>query len=372
MSSVIDNPPVLGRSAPSLISLVRPSDVDIRRGRRRLHLKAAGIVALVAVAYWGLVFSSAGWIGRIGFAGLLVVGVVAVGTGIFHDANHGAFSASRRANRVVAHSADVLGASSWVWRFKHNTLHHAHTNVVGRDSDIEQSPFARLAPQQPWRRWHRYQHLYMWVLYGILTLKWFIVSDVVALLKGGFGTDRFPRPPTPRDVAVGAGGKLVHLGWAVVIPLLFHPWWGVALFYLGASWLVGFTLAMMFQLAHCTDVVEFLSRSDAEHQESFEVHQLRTTAGIECRLPLLGGFVRWIMGGLDHQVEHHLAPRLPHTVYPAMATRLRVLCAERGLPYHEHRSVWRAVRAHGRWLELLGRDPSRITADLRLAPGRRP
>lgn len=357
MSPAIDSRPELGQRGPSLIGAIRPSDADIRRGRRRLHAKAVGIAALVMVAYWGLVFSSTGWMGRIGFAGLLVVGVVAVGTGILHDANHGAFSGSRRTNRLVACSADVLGGSSWVWRFKHNALHHAHTNVVGRDSDIEQSPFARLAPQQPWRPWHRYQHVYMWILYGFLTMKWFVVADVVALLKGGFGADQFPRPPRRREVAVIAGGKLVHLGWAVFIPLLFHPWWGVALFYLAGSWLVGFCLAMVFQLAHCTDAVEFLDGAAAERDESFEMRQLRTTADIECRVPLLGGFVRWIMGGLDHQIEHHLAPRLPHTVYPAMATRLRVTCADRSLPYHVHRSVWAALRAHGRWLKLLGRDP---------------
>jgi len=172
-----------------------------------------------------------------------------------HDANHGAFSVSRRTNRVVAYSADVLGASSWVWRFMHNTLHHAHTNVVGRDSDIEQAPFARLAPQQPWRPWYRYQHVYMWVLYGFLTAKWFVVSDVAALLKGGFGTDRFARPPRRREIVVITSGKLVHLGWAVFIPLLLHPWWGVALFYLGGSWLVSFTLAMVFQLAHSSSVL---------------------------------------------------------------------------------------------------------------------
>ncbi|MCD9625243.1 fatty acid desaturase family protein [Rhabdothermincola salaria] len=358
-----ENPTALGRPRLSLVSAVRPGDADIRRGRRRLHAKAVGIAALVIVAYWGLVFSSTGWLGRIGFTGLLVVCVVAVGTGILHDANHGAFSASRRTNRLVAYSADVLGASSWVWRFKHNTLHHAHTNVVGRDSDIEQSPFARLAPQQAWRSWHRYQHVYMWVLYGFLTVKWFFASDVAALLKGGFGTDRFPRPPRRREVAVVAGGKLVHLGWAVFIPLLFHPWWGVALFYLVGSWLVGFSLAMVFQLAHCTDTVEFLDGADAERHESFEMRQLRTTANIECRAPLLGGFVRWIMGGLDHQIEHHLSPRLPHTLYPAMATRLRATCAEQALPYHVHRSVWAALRSHGRWLKLLGQDPSKLVVE---------
>src|SRR5690606_12194142 len=105
IAPLIDNPAVLERPAPALASVIRPSAADIQLGRRRLHANAAGSVALVLVAYWGLVFSPVGWIGRIGFAGLLVVGVVAVSTGILHDANHGAFSASRRANRVVAYSA---------------------------------------------------------------------------------------------------------------------------------------------------------------------------------------------------------------------------------------------------------------------------
>lgn len=358
MSAVIDNPPTREQAAPALVSVIRPSDAAIRRGRRRLHAKAIFIVSLVGFAYWGLVFSPVGLIGRIGFAGLLVVGIVAVATSILHDANHGSFGASRRTNRIVAHSADVLGASSWVWRFKHNSLHHAHTNVVGRDSDIEQAPFARLAPQQTWRPWHRYQHIYMWVLYGTLTLKWLVASDIAAVVKGGFGSDRFPRAPRRRDVAVIVCGKLVHVTWAIAIPLLFHPWWGVVLFYLAGSWLVGFTLAMVFQLAHCTDVVEFIDGEDDHRAESFEVRQLRTTADVDCRTPVLGGFVRWLVGGLDHQVEHHLAPRLPHTLYPAMATELRAICAERDLPCHVHPSVWSAVRAHGRWLKRLGQDPS--------------
>jgi len=359
MSVTTESPPApLVESRLSLVRAIRPSAVTIRRGRRRLHAKATGTALLTAASYWGLVFSDVGLMGRIAWAAMLVISVVAIGTGIMHDANHGAFSRTRRANRLIGWTADLLGASSWVWRFKHNTLHHAHTNVVGRDSDIEQAPFARLAPQQRWRPWHRYQHVYMWFLYGFLTTKWFVVSDVVALVKGGFGTDRFATSPRRRDLALIASGKVVHLGWAVFIPLLLHPWWAVLLFYLVGSWLVGFILAMIFQLAHCNDEVEFLDATAVGAHEPFEVRQLRTTADIECRVPVLGVFVRWIMGGLDHQIEHHLAPRLPHTVYPTMATELRRICAERHLPYHVHPSLSAAVRSHGRWLRQLGRDPA--------------
>src|SRR6476620_6183813 len=110
MSGTTESPLHLAEPRSSLLRTIRPSDGDVRRARRRLHAKAAAIAALAIVSYWGLVLSSVGWVGRIGYAAMLVVAVVAIGTGIMHDANHGAFSRSRRTNRVVSYSADLLGA----------------------------------------------------------------------------------------------------------------------------------------------------------------------------------------------------------------------------------------------------------------------
>ena len=204
-------------------------------------------------------FAPVGFLLRVVFALVLVVASVASATSVMHDGNHGAFSASKRVNRIAGWSSDLLGASSFLWRFKHNRLHHGNTNVVGFDLDIDQVPFARLAPQQPWRPSHRYQHLYMWALYGFLTLQWFVLSDYSTLLRGKQGTHPLPVKPRPRDVAVILLGKVLHLSWALVLPMFFHPWWGVLAFYLVSSWLVGFLLANIFQLAHCVDRAEFFT-----------------------------------------------------------------------------------------------------------------
>ncbi len=109
-------------------------------------------------------------------------------------------------------------------------MHHPNPNVVGVDADIEQGPFARLAPSQVWRPWHRYQHLYMWPLYGFVTLKWFLHSDFAALAVGGIGNHRFAPAERRRTLTRVVLGKLVHVSWALVIPLLLHPWWGVVAF----------------------------------------------------------------------------------------------------------------------------------------------
>jgi linoleoyl-CoA desaturase len=63
------------------------------------------------------------------------------------------------------------------------------------------------------------------------------------------------------------------------------------------------------------------------------------------------------MGGLDYQIEHHLAPKLPHTTLRLAAPRLEAECAARDIRYRVHPSIVSALRAHGRWLRVMGRRP---------------
>ena len=245
----------------SLWRSLAPSLEEVRRARRRLHGKAMVIVVLVAASYWALALSNLPLLVRLGAAGVLVLGLVAVGTSIMHDANHDSFSGHRWLNRVLAYTSDMLGASSWLWRIQHNTLHHGNANVSGFDADIALFPFARLAPTQRWHFWYRGQHFYMWPLYGFLALKNLLVSDLLAVITGRLDRQPIRQPRRPSVITRITLGKLAHLGWAVVIPLMFNPWWAVLAFYLGCSWLVGFLLAIIFQLAHCVDVTTMLDET---------------------------------------------------------------------------------------------------------------
>lgn len=355
----------------TMTEAVRPSVRELRLARRRIQMKAIVIALLCAGSYWTLVFAHGPVMVTLLAAAALVVGLTAMATSIFHDGNHASFSTSRLVNRLAGFTGDLLGASSWVWRFKHNNLHHGNTNMVGFDADIEQAPFARLAPEQPWRPWHRYQHLYMWVLYGFLTLQWFLFSDWIDLKNHGIGRHRFTRQPRRRDVGLLALGKALHLGWAVVVPLMYHRWWIVLTMYLAISWLVGLLLATMFQLAHCAEPAEFPAADTARRGPDFIAHQLRTTVDVHSRTRLGGGAMHWMMGGLDFQVEHHIAPRLPHTVYPLVAERLNRVCAQQHLVVLSHPTLWQAVKSHGHWLKVMGATPvSLVPGETRTCPAR--
>lgn len=340
---------------------VAPTDDEIRAARRRLHLKTAVIVPVLAASYWTAVVSDVGPLGRLAGAAVLVGVLIAVATNIMHDANHGAFSRRPWVNRMASYTGDVLGSSSWLWRFKHNTLHHGSTNIEGVDSDIAQAPFARLSPHQQWRPWHRHQHLYLWPLYGFMTLKNLLLGDLTNLAKRRIGPQPLRSTPTLAAVVGVLSGKIAHIAWAIGVPLLFNPWWTVLVFYLTMSWLVGFFLAVTFQLAHCVEGVSFEEETTPHRGRDFISHQLRTTTNVDSTLPVLGAAFRWIVGGLDHQIEHHLAPRLPHTVYRKVSTRFRTGCLELGVDHRRHPGVWSAVRSHARWLRTMGRPDAEWT-----------
>jgi linoleoyl-CoA desaturase len=163
---------------------------------------------------------------------------------------------------------------------------------------------------------------------------------------------------TPGVVVRIVLGKLGHIGWAIALPLAFNAWWTVLVFYVACSWLVGFTLAITFQLAHCVDTAEFPDAAEPRRGQDFAAHQLRTTCDIASPVPVIGHVFRWVVGSLDNQIEHHLSPRLPHTVYPRVARRFRVACRERGITYRLHPGVWSALRSHARWLHQLSLRPT--------------
>jgi len=362
MTELLDAPAELGAITLADVAACRPHGDELRRATRRLQWKAVFVILVAIGSYLGLVLLAHGLLLALPLAVILVVALTTTGTSVMHDANHGAFGRSNRLNRTLAYSADILGASSWLWRHKHNSLHHGNTNVVGIDTDIEQLPFARLAPGQQWRPWHRYQHIYIWGLYGFLTAQWMLFSDFASLVSGRIGSQRIQRAPRRRDLVLLFAGKVLHVGWALALPFAFHRWWTVLAFYFACSWLVGLVLAICFQLAHCVDIVEFATPESPRRGDDFVLHQLRTTADVACG-SVLDRPALWMMGGLDHQIEHHLAPGVPHTAYGAMATRIGRICEARQIVHHVHPSVWAALKSHARWLRAMGRNTGDTAVD---------
>src|SRR5262249_4621665 len=244
-----------------------------------------------------------------------------------------------------------LGGSSYVWAKKHNSVHHCFVNITGHDDDIDIGFFGRLTPHQKRLKLHRFQHFYLWFLYGLLPTKWQFYDDFRDVFTGRIGMQRLARPRR-WDLATFVGGKLAFISLALAIPMLLHPAWIVLLFYMVASFVQGVTLSVVFQLAHCVEEAAFpLPQPDGGRMEAaWAVHQVETTVDFARGNRLLS----WMIGGLNFQIEHHLFPRISHIHYPALAPLVEETCGEFGVTYVAHKTLRASLASHYRWLRHMG------------------
>ena len=332
------------------------TDDVMSRAYSRLHQKAV-IVTVWYLASFAVAATTSSWV--VGLAALtsLALAMAAVGFCIQHDANHNAFfkAGSKRlstANRAMGWSMYALGASAERWIDGHVLAHHSGTNIVGRDWDIELGPLARLAPSQRRRRWHRAQHLYLWPIYAF-TAAGILVGDLASGLTEVVTGDRHGRRPTARSVGLLVASKMGFVAVMAGVPLaLGRPWWAIAL---GAAWtlaIVGTLLGLVFQAAHVVTDAEF---SDAALPESVRWHewQVRSTVDFAHGHGPLQRALTWYIGGLNYQIEHHLFPRLPHTVYPQIAPVVAATCRAYGIPYRVAPSFRSAIGSHYRHLRAM-------------------
>jgi linoleoyl-CoA desaturase len=327
-----------------------------RSGRRmrdcpQMYAKTVLILLGFALSYALLVFVVNTWLIALPLAVLLASSTALIGFNIMHDGGHGAYSRRPGINRIMATSLDMIGGSSFLWHWKHGVLHHTYPNVSGHDADLDLGVFGRVTPYQP--RWahQRWQHWYIWPLYGVLAIKWHLYDDFRDLITGRIGAMPVPRP-RGGDLAILVGGKAVFFALAIGIPMLVHPPWVVLAFYSIIAFMLGMALSLVFQLAHCVEEAAFpLPLPDTLRLEQpWAVHQVETTVNFLRRSRVAA----WLLGGLNFQIEHHLFPRICHVNYPALSQVVEQTCREYGIRYNEHRTLWAGIGSHARWLRRMG------------------
>lgn len=323
-----------------------------RRDCPQMYGKTAVVLAWFVVSYVLLVFIVGTWWLAVPVVVLLGISTAAIGFNIQHDGGHHAYSRRPWVNRLMAMSLDLLGGSSYFWARKHNGIHHAYSNITGYDDDIDVGFIGRLSPHQKRLPIHRWQHYYMWVLYGLLPIKWQVYDDFRDLLIGKVGGQPYARPKG-WDLVVFLGGKVLFFSLALVVPLLFHPLWTVLLFYLATSFVQGLMLGVVFQMAHCVEEADFPvpNHETGRMETAWAVHQLETTVDFARGNRLLS----WLIGGLNFQIEHHLFPQICHVHYPSISPLVERTCHEFGLKYTVQKSFRASIASHYRWLRRMGR-----------------
>lgn len=325
----------------------RLADPCLESAAAKAHFsKAAIVVGAFVVSYAAMLFASAG--AAVVTAGILT-GVAAAGLAfnVQHDGGHGAFADNKPLNAAAAGVLGFLGMSSYLWRWKHNLLHHDNPNVQGVDDDVDATPFLRLHPSQPWHPWQRYQHLYCWFLYSLTTLRWVFVSDFVEVRRGRIGQYQFPQmSPAARRVFWLSKGQF--LVWALLVPVAVHGWMLGFGFFMAFEMTGGLIAGLCFQLAHAVVEADHFDSEDVSRIPWAEL-QLRSTVDF-CTGPVVG----WYLGGLNYQAIHHLLPGVRHTHYASLAPVLLAAAERHGSPYRRNPSLRHQLYSHFRLMRRLG------------------
>lgn len=289
---------------------------------------------------------------------IMSLGLAGIGLSVMHDANHGAYSNKKWLNTLIGYSLNLVGANAFNWKIQHNVLHHSYTNVHEEDEDISPRGVLRLTPHSDWKWFHKYQFVYAWFLYGLMTIVWMVFKDFVRIVKyQKNGLAEKNNANIVNEWMILIFTKVVYFTYIFLIPVLFTPlaWWQILIGILTMHYIAGFLLAIIFQPAHVIEGTEFpLPDENDMLENNWAVHQLHTTTNFGNK----SRWFSWYVGGLNFQIEHHLFPNICHVHYRKIAGIVKDTAKEFGLPYKSARTFVDALAGHARLLKQLGIRPA--------------
>lgn len=289
--------------------------LDRRPGNYAARLGLVTVAALVA----GAVFARLGdvWT-QLWVAALLAV-VSAQFALVAHDIAHRQVFGSARASGIAGRILGNLGIGmSYGWWSDKHTRHHANPNHQELDPDVSpdllvwSTDQARGAngPARLVGRWQAFLFFPLLTLEGINLH----VASVRALAR-----------PTMRHRVLEAALLLIHFaGYVTALLLVLSPLRALA-FAAVHQGLLGVYLGCTFAPNH-----KGMPEPAEEHRRDFLRRQVLTSRNVRG-----GRLVDAALGGLNHQIEHHLFPSMPTPNLRLARPIVRAYCAEVGVEYYE-------------------------------------
>jgi linoleoyl-CoA desaturase len=323
-----------------------------RWGDWKIYLKTGILISTMIGLYVWLVFFTPGVLLSLFLCAILGLTLAGIGFNVMHDGAHGSYSKYTWLNNMMGYTLNLMGGDVHLWKTKHNQIHHSFTNVEGIDDDIDIQPFMRLNLHQKKYWIHRFQHIYGFIFYALNYLFWVFYFDYKKYFSGKIGDTKIRKYKTKDHISFWLT-KLVYMFVFIALPIWMVGFVPMLLGYTMLTVVCGTVIAIVFQLAHVVEETEFLNpvNKDQAAETEWAVHQIQTTSNFATRNKI----VHWFTGGLNHQVEHHLFPRISHVHYPALNKIVKETCEQFGIQYNEHRTVMLAVKSHVVHLREMGR-----------------
>ncbi len=324
------------------------------KGNFRMVIKSIAMITIYLAPFvLMLTLPLSGWV-IFPLSVIMGIGMAGIGMGVMHDAMHGSFSKRGWLNKLFGTTMYSIGGNMFNWKIQHNFLHHTYTNIEGFDEDIEPKGLLRLSRSTPLKKIHRFQHIYAFFLYCLMTISRMFkeFSQLAKYNKAGITAQQKSTPK--KEMRRLILSKATYLGIILGLPLLFSPfsWWLIILGFLVMHFIAGIFMSTVFQMAHVVE--EAKQPLPDEHgviNNEWTIHELETTANFSRKSRLFG----WMIGGLNYQIEHHLFPNICHVHYKNISPIVERTAKEFGLRYNQNRTFLNAIGSHVRLLKTLGR-----------------
>lgn len=268
---------------------------------------------------------------------------------IAHDANHQAISHKRGINRLLSYTFDLCGVNSYMWRILHHKGHHFCPNIHGDDESIIAHGLIRLSPHADNKKMFRYQHIYAFFMYSLVSLDYVFFKDFEYFFFSSYKLAKKTKHRKSEYIILVAG-KLIYYFYILALPVMLAgiPVWQVLTAFLLMHLMIGLSVTLVFQSAHVLETAVFpASKDDFRH---YVFHIMATTADYSTANPA----VQWLTGGLNLHVIHHFYPQVCHTHFPKLTSILRETSREFGIEYRENKTMYKALVQHYHLLKQLG------------------
>jgi linoleoyl-CoA desaturase len=320
-------------------------------GNYKLYTKTVVLVSVALTIYSLLVFGNLPVWASLLLCAALGCSFASIGFNVMHDGAHGSYSTNKHVNNIMSYSLNLMGGSSYMWKVKHNVVHHTYTNIQGVDDDIAVGPLLRINEQQP-RYWiHKFQHVYWVFLYGVTYFMWIFWMDFLKYFTNKVGSVPIRKMKLSEHIGFWLT-KVIYLGIFLIIPAFTQGIIATLIGYGVVIFVCGVVIASIFQLAHVVEGTSFPEPDPTSNkiEDEWAKHQVLTTANFATRNKVIS----WLCGGLNFQVEHHLFPKISHVHYPEISKIVRETCEDYNINYIEYPTLWSALGAHVRHLKTLG------------------
>ncbi|MGB0925258.1 MAG: fatty acid desaturase family protein [Minisyncoccia bacterium] len=339
-----------------------------KKGDWSLYIKAIIMLALWLVPFSVPFFVPCTFIQIIGLAIISGIGMAGVGMNVMHDAHHGVFSDIPWLNTLAMWTMPLLSGNSFNWIHQHNKIHHFTTNINGHDDDVDTTKgIFRFIKEQPWKSHHKWQWLYAWPLYGLMTLMWSTKKDFRQMKDYfvRFNISKSRQEILWKNLIIS---KIIYFSIWVVAPTflwsttldfgvggtmaIIISFLSVCTFWVLMHYVGGMILTIIFQLAHVVPLAQTFPSGN--RNVSWVRHQIETSVDFAKKNKLIS----WYIGGLNFQTEHHLFTNISHIHYPKISVIVEKFCKKHKIPFYKYKNFFAALYGHMSMLYSLGRKPA--------------